>query len=329
MSQIIHDPALTAIQEDVLLNCGGFIWECLAPIFSVPSCSYKYTVFDNSDAYKIPQTKLAGCAYPNEIECVTFETKSRETGEYFLDKYICNRDVNCFNANSCNGPRFDWVARQQQNLFNKLLLRHEYDVVSAAFDETKYKPYNAGDKVKNGQCVDMKDLGGQPHDPATNLLEIFQCLVADMYPRPTHAVLSRRLLNAFRRHPDFLGAGCVVSSMADQSVVEDFLGVKLCISDAVYDAAPFGAATQDIRCFLEDKLLFFTRTNGSVGIDCGDANFGWTAQWQNTFAGRIPCPKRGGRGGFYLRAGWDIDVHFNHSLGFLVKNIETKAPIAP
>lgn len=324
MSQIIHDPALTSIQEDVLLNCGGFIWQCLAPIFQVPACAYKYTKFDNSSAYKIPQTKVAGCAYPNEIECISFETASRDTEEHFLDKYICNRDLQCFNAGNCNSPTFDWVARQQQNLFNKLLLRHEYDVVNQAFDSTAYDTYDADKKVKNGMCVDMAALGGQPHDPTTNILEILQCLIEDMYPKPTHLVTSRRILNALRRHPDFLGAGCVVSSIADQSVVEDYLGVQLCISEAVYDAAPFGAP-QDIRCFLEDKMLFFTRTNGSVGLDCGDANFGWTAQWQNTFAGRIPCPKRGGRGGFYLRGGWDIDIHFNHSLGFLIKGVEAKA----
>jgi len=326
MSSIIHDAALTAIQEDVLLNCGGFIWECIAPLKTVPACSYKYTVFDNSTAYKIPQTKLAGCAYPNEIECVTFETKTRETEEHFLDKYICNRDLSCFNASNCNSPTFDWVARQQRNLFNKLLLRHEYDVISQAFDATKYQPFDADAKVKNGQCADMAtDIGGQPWDPAFNLLEKLSCCLDNMYPRATHAVMSRRTLNALRRHPDFLGAGCVVSSIADTSVVEDYLGVRLCISDAVYDAAPFGAP-QDIRCFLEDKILFFTQTDGSVGLDCGDANFGWTAQWQQTFAGRIPCPKRGGRGGFYIRGGWDKDVYFNHNLGFLIKGIENKQP---
>lgn len=327
MSVFEHDAALTAIVQDIK-QCGNGVADCIAPVQQVPSCTYKYTIFDNEAYYKIPQAKLAGCAYPNEIECLTFETKIRETNQYFLDKYVCERDLACWNASPCNTVQFDWLAKQAQNLMNKLMLSHEFDVVSKAFDETKYIPYDSTATLNNGMCIDwaVECPDDQPHDPQAKLLEKLMCLIEESAPRYNYMVIGRSVLNAFRRHPDFLGSGCVISNLTDTDSIAALLGLDgICVSDNYYDAAPLGAG-RDLKRFVDTSILLFHRSPGATSPDCGEANFGWTAQWRQTFAGRIPCPKRGGTGGLYLRAGHDIDVHIENKLGFLIKNIESKAP---
>lgn len=326
MSSIIHDPALTAIIEDVKL-CGTGVAACIAPVQRVPSCTYKYTVFDNSNYYKIPQTKLAGCAYANEIECIPHNTKSRETDGHYLDKYICETEYACFQSSNCNAPSFDWLARQATALQNAVLRSHEFDVVNEAFDQTKYVPYDATQTLNNGMCLDWNTQypNCQFWDPQSNLLEKLMCLIDESAPRYNYMVIGRQVLNAMRRHPDFLGAGCLISNLTDMSAIESLLGIRICVSDNYYDSAPYGA-DQVLRRFVDDQILFFHKSETANSPDCGEAQFAWTAQWRDVYSARIPCPKRGGRGGFYIRNGWDIDVAVNHHLGLLIKGVEGKQP---
>lgn len=325
MSVFEHDAALTAIVEDIKI-CGDSVADCIAPVQRVPSCSYKYTVFDNSNYYKIPQTKLAGCSYANELECLPHATKSRETEQHVLDKYICERDLACFLSSNCNSPSFDWLGRQAQNVMNAVLRSHEFDVVNTAFDETLYKPYDAAETLNNGMCYELP-ADCQLWDPQARLLEKLMCLIEESAPRYNCMVIGRSAMNALRRHPDFLGAGCVISNLTDVDSVRDLLGLdKLCISSSYYDSAPFGA-DRVLRRFVDDKILLFHRSPTANAPDCGEAQFGWTAQWRDVFSGRIPCDKRGGRpGSFYLRAGWDKDTYVNPELGLLIKGVVSKKP---
>jgi hypothetical protein len=304
------DPALTAIAI-AYRNSRLIADEVLPRIPPLPRQEFQWWKFALDENFRIPDTKVGRTSRPNEVE-FSASQESESTEDYALDDPIPQSDID----NASEG--YDPVGRATESLTDLIMLDREKRCADIVFDENTYPPTQRETLSGADQFSDSSSK------PIVKLMRVMDKMIM----RPNIMVIGRLAFTDMIQNPSIVRAyhrNDGGDGTADAKFLADILGLEqILVGEAWLVTSKKGQATtttarvwgKHIALLHRDKLA--NPTTGSAGR----ATFGFTAQWGQKVAGKIPDPHIGMRGGMRIRSGESVkECICAPDFGYFLKNV--------
>lgn len=293
------DPVLTQIA--MAYRNRELIADLVLPRVPVGGEDFKYTVFEKSERFTVPNTRVGRKSRTNEVEFGADE-KTASTRDYGLEDPIPQSDID--NA----GQRFNPVNQATEAMTDLILLDREIRVADLVMDSNQFGTDNK--LAVSNPWTD--DTNGTPLD---DILESIDSPIM----RPNVVTFGQADWRAFSRHPQVVKAvhgNSGDSGIATRQQVANLLEVEEVLVGQSYvnnsrkgqDAA-FSRVWSGVLAFHRNQAA-----NTRNGI-----TFGMTGQYQDRIAGQWEDKDIGLKGGQRVRVGESVkELLSAPDLGFLL-----------
>ncbi|MBO9421714.1 capsid protein [Labrenzia sp. R4_2] len=302
--QFTESPVLTAIAIAYSNPDYSLIADQVLP--RVPSSgTFKYQVYDEAEAFTLPDTRVGRRSAPNQVEIEGTE-QDGSTEEYGIDVPLDNKTIAEAKKN-----KWDPEKRAAERATDIVLLDREVRTANLIKNPANYH----ADHVEALAGADMFT------DPNSDPVTIIEDLMATCWQRPNQITFGFGAWMAFRKHPKVVKA--VHANSGDQGrashqQVADLLEVKRIL---------VGESRVNIKRPGEDPVLARVWDNivsgqfiNKTADTSGGITFGYTAQNGKKVAGTMSA-NMGLRGGKLVRSGEDVrELIVARRAGFLIQN---------
>lgn len=269
---------------------------------------FTYTLMTKAEGFTIPDTKVGRKGEPNEVEFTGTRVTGR-TEDYGLDDFVPFNDVQ-------NAPAgYDPEAYAAVMLEDLVQLDREVRVANTVFAQATYPASNRVTLAGNQQWSDFVNS-----DPIADITTALDTPIV----RPNVAVFGRQAFSTLSRHPKIakavLGNSGDVTIATRKQIAELFELEEVLVGASYVNTAKPGQAATMARVW--GKHAAFIRRDKLVQTtDDKRVTFGFTVQYGQKVAGRIPEPKKGLRGGTRVRVGESVaEVISAADVGYFVQN---------
>lgn len=270
--------AQQALVQEINANRTGLVADELFPLVETPE---KFAVIDWSKELKNlrEEDDAVDCKTDaREVDSDGYSTVLHQLKGHALIQSLCVEKDHCYDQTQVKK-----VLSKTRQLANKLLLAREkraIDLVTTTGNytaQTGKKPSDSTAKVNGGYFTETRNtFFGSSFD----VLAYLQGLNDNtFYGQFNKAVMSRGMLNSILAHPSVIGSSYNPVARTSKEVLEELLGVKIVIADAVYNDG-VGANLDLKRVFPADSIVF-TRSYDLVSSDDYEFVFGIGAYSQN------------------------------------------------
>jgi len=267
----------------------SYIADSVLPRFPVSVQSFKYTQYNKSERFTIPDTDVGRTSQPNEVEFGGTETEASTT-DRALDDPIPYADIE-----NAKGANFDIEGTAVEGIMDLIDLQREQRVATLVFNAANYA---AANKVTLAGTDQWSDFANS--DPIADImLGLDSCIM-----RPNKACMSRGVFTKLSTHPDIVKA--VNGNSGDsgiarrRAIAELFELDDILVGEAWYNSAAKGQTAAYGRLWGNAFLLF---RDEKQALQRKGATFGGTAQWGGRIAGSWEDKNIGMRGGKRVRSG--------------------------
>lgn len=284
------DPALTQIA--IAYRNPLYIADQVFPRTNVAKQQFLYRLYNKSERYTIPDTKVGRKSTPNEVEFgYTEPTGSAE--DYALDDVIPIADIQ--NA----GMGVNLQGNAVEALQDLIDLDRELRVATAAFATANYLTANKVTLSGTDQWSDHAN--SDPIDDIETALDT-------PLIRPNIGVFGLATWRQLSTHPDIVtgvhGVTAAAGKVTEMQVADLFGLDQVIVGRAKYNSAAKGLT--EVYGNVWGKHAAFHHRNLAATTQRG-VTFALTAQWGNRFAGQMNEPKTGARGSIRVRTGESVD----------------------
>lgn len=302
--QFTESPSLTAVAIAYRNPDYALIADQVLPRVQ-SSGSFKYQVYDEAEAFTLPDTRVGRRSAPNQVEIEGTE-KDGSTEEYGIDVPLDNKTITEANKNGWNPEK-----RATERATDIVLLDREVRTAGLIKDPNNYH----SDHV---EALSGSDLFS---DPASDPTSIIEDLMATCWQRPNQITFSFGAWMAYRKHPKVVKA--VHGNSGDQGratrqQVADLLEVKrILVGESRVNINRPGESPVLARVW--DNIVSGQFINKTADTS-GGMTFGYTAQNGGKVAGTLAA-NMGLRGGKLVRSGEDLrELIVARRAGFLIQN---------
>jgi len=283
-----------------------YIADFVLPRVPVGVQSFKYKKFDPRDSFTIPDTVVGRKSEPNQVEFGFEEVDSSAVG-YGLDEVVPNTDI----ENAPNG--YKPLDRATSMLTNLIELDRERRTAGLVFNASTYSAANK--TVLSGAA----QYSNPASDPIKGILDAMDgCII-----RPNKMVIGQGAWTALRTHPKIAkathGNAGDVSIAARQAVAELFELQDIYVGKGWYNAANKGKETMTLTRIWGNHIALIYQ-DALPGPD-GLITYGFTAQFGQRVANRIPKPEIGLSGSEMVRVGEYVrELVVAGDMGYFIQN---------
>lgn len=308
------NPTLSAIAIAYTNKADSLIADSVLP--RVPTgMKFKYTKYDATQGYTVPQTKVGRKSEPNMVDFGGTDVQD-ECADYGLDDLIPNSEIQAFDEmpKPASGGPIDPKQISTMLLTNLILLDREVRVANTVFNAANYLAGQQQTLAGTSQWSDYVNS-----NPLSALLSALDVPLV----RPNKMTIGRAGWTALRQHPKVVqavyksqqGAGTIsLEQLAELLELEE-----ICVGSAFVNTARKGQAANYTRAWGKHCSLTYTNVQAAM---TGQPTFGFTAQFGTRIAGDIPEQKAGLRGGVRVRCGESVkEVICSPDAGYFFQNI--------
>lgn len=299
-------PELTAVA--IAYRNQRLIADRVFPYLPVGSTTFRYLKYTAAEGYTVPDTRVGRKSAPNEVEFSATEVEAK-TESYGLDDPVPQHDIELAAA-----AGYDAIGRAVEGIMDLVLLDREKRCADLAFDDTQYAASNKVTLAGTSQWSDFTNS-----NPINDILTgLDACLI-----RPNVAVMGRAVFSKLVQHPKIVKATYGDNTDAGvarlRDIAELFELEEILVGEAWINTAKKGQAASYARCWGKHVALIY---RDPLALSTGQRpTFGFTARFGTRFAGAIPDPKIGLKGGQRVRAGEEVkEVICANDLGYFIKN---------
>lgn len=283
------DPHLQAIAVAYRNPRVALIADHVLPRVFVGKKEFKYWVYDLSEGFRVPDTKVGRRSAPNEVEFSATE-QTDSVADYGLDDPIPQDDID-----NAAGTRHNPVERAVEQITDLILLDREKRAADLVFAAGSY---NAACRVQLAGTDQWSDAVNS--DPIDDIMTALNAALM----RPNIAVFGQATWAKLAVHPKVLKA--VHGNAGDAGVARRAQIAELFELQDVYvgsgwlDTSKKGQAASMSRVW--GKHAAFLHVNPTADTS-GGLTFGYSAEFGSRIAGAQPDSKIGLRGGQRVRVG--------------------------
>lgn len=301
------DPQLTGIV--IAYKNGAYIADQVLPRLAprLTKREFKYLKFVFGEAITLPSALVGRKSTPAQVEFSATEIADF-VEDFGFDDVVPTDDVQ-------NAPEgYDPLGHAAQRLMDLTMLAREKRVADKVFAAATYPAANR--TVLSGTS--------QWSHAASSPLNAVQDAADSMVMRPNIMVIGRPAWTQLRRHPSIIQAISVSGTdkgAATQRAVADLFELdELIVGEAWVNTARKGQPVSTTRLWGKHAALLHRAPLATSASDV--PTFGWTAQYLDRIAGKMPEPKIGLRGSTLVRAGESVrEVIGAADLGFFFENV--------
>lgn len=303
--QFTESAVLTAIAIAYSNPDYSLISDQVLPRVPAPAATFKYQVYDEAEAFTLPDTRVGRRSAPNQVE-ISGSEREASTEEYGIDIPLDNKTIAEAQRN-----KWDPDKRATERAADIVLLDREVRTASLVKDPANYHP----DHVETLAGADIFT------DPASDPITVIEDLMATCWQRPNQLTLGFSAWRALRKHPKVVKA--VHGNSGDQGratrqQIAELLEVqRVLVGESRVNIKRPGEAPVLARVW--DNIVagqFINRTADTTG----GLTFGYTAQLGTKIAGTLPA-NMGLRGGKLVRSGEEVrELIVANRAGFLIRN---------
>lgn len=306
------NPALTGIAMAFRNPMGSYIYDKVFPPIPVAAREFEWTQYGTEEAFRIPETLVGRTSRPNQVEFTAIR-KGDSVIDYALDSPVPQDDID-------TAPKgYDPQQRAVMQVADLVMLDREKRVADLTFNLNTYDP-----------TLRTTLLGVQQWSDYTNsdpILAINTALDL-MLIRANIWVIGRQAWTVLRSHPKLINAlrgyqGTTIGNnqgMVSQADLAAYFELdEIIVGSGRSNTAKQGQVGAFTR--LWGKNSAFLVRNPLADLKSGGVTFGLTAQFGNKFAGSIPDPDIGFKGGQRVRVGESVkEVITSNLAGYYFQN---------
>ncbi|WNJ89164.1 capsid protein [Bosea sp. 685] len=310
----IVDAALSAIAIKFSNPDVSLIADRVLPRRPVGGEKFKWLKFPVEDSFTVPNTLVGRKGRPNQIEVGATEEDSSVL-DYGLDDLVPNSDVDAARQQREAGfSVYDPEARATEVLTDLVLLDREIRVAAKVFD---LNTYAASQRVTLSGTSQFSDIVNS--DPIN---VINGALDSTFVMRPNKMVIGQLAWTKVRSHPHIVnavkGGNLNKGNATREQVAELFELQEIIVGSSFVNTARKGQTAAMSRVWGKHISLIYQ--NSVAGPDAG-MTFGYTAQYGNRLAGRIPDSNIGLQGGAAIRVGERVrEIVSAPSVAYFIQN---------
>lgn len=275
------------------------------PRVPVPGEAFKYNVYDEAEAFTLPDTRVGRRSAPNQVELEGTQ-KDGSTEEFGIDIPLDNKTISEAKRN-----KYDPEKRATERATDIVLLDREVRTADLVKNPANYHP----DHVETLSGTDVFD------DPASDPITIIEDLMATCWQRPNQITFGFAAWRSLRKHPKVMKA--IHANSGDQGratrdQIAELLEVKrVLVGESRVNIKRPGENAVLARVW--DNIVAGQFINRSADTN-GGITFGFTAQNGSKVAGTLPA-NMGLRGGKLVRSGEEVkEFIVARRAGFLIQN---------
>ncbi len=277
--------------------------------------SFAWTKYDTAEQFTVPDAKVGRKSEPNQVT-FTSEQVADKVEDFGLDDFVPQRDMDVWAAmpKPASGGPVSPEMVATMGLTNLIVLGREVRAASVVFNPANYEVGLKATLAGNDQWSDFEDS-----DPLKALLEALDKPLV----RPNKMIIGGLAWTTLRQHPKIVqavhinatGAGTVTrQQLAELLEIE-----KVVVGGARVNTARKGQAANFVRTWGKHCALIYS---SKIAAQTFQPTWGWTAQFGTRFAGTIPEPKRGLKGGNTIRVGEQVkEVVAAKGAGYFFENV--------
>jgi hypothetical protein len=309
----VVDAALSAIAIKFSNPDVSLIADRVLPRKPVGGEKFKWLKFPVEDSFTVPNTLVGRKGRPNQIEVGASEEDSSVL-DYGLDDLVPNSDVDAARQQREAGfSTYDPEARATEVLTDLVLLDREIRVAAKVFDLNTYAA---------SQRATLSGSSQFSHADSDPIGVINGALDSTFVMRPNKMVIGQLAWTKVRSHPHIVnavkGGNLNKGNATREQVAELFELQEIIVGSSFVNTARKGQAATMSRVWGKHISLIYQ--NGVAGPDAG-MTFGYTAQYGNRLAGRIPDPNIGLQGGASIRVGERVrEIVAAPSVAYFIQN---------
>jgi hypothetical protein len=277
--------------------------------------TFAWTKYDTAEQFTVPDTKVGRKSEPNQVT-FTSEQVQDKVEDHGLDDFVPQRDMDVWAAmpKPAGGGPVSPEMVATMGLTNLILLSREVRVAGVVFNPANYEAGLKETLVGNDQWSDYDDS-----DPLQDLLDALDKPLV----RPNKMIIGGLAWTKLRQHPKIVqavhinatGAGTVTR----QQLAEVLEIEKVVVGGARVNTARKGQAANFVRTWGKHCALIYS---SKIAAQTFQPTWGWTAQFGSKFAGAIPEPKRGLKGGNTIRVGEQVkELVAAKGAGYFFENV--------
>ena len=312
----VADPVLTAIAVNFKNPDATFIADNVLPRVPVMAPEFKWTYFPPEQLFTVPNSEVGRKGRVQEVE-FTAEERTSSVIDHGFDDVVPQRDIEAAAALRGQGrTAFDPEARAVEGLTHLLQLDRESRVAGLVQDPANYDADKVVTLAGTDQWTDQANS-----DP---IGVISTALDATFIMRPNVMALGRLAWTALSTHPDIMKAinrtGGDRGRASREAVAELFELSEILVGDSYLNTAAKGQTAAMSRVWGTDAALL--HRNAQAGPDGTQPAWGWTAQFDQRFSGRMQESQVGLKGSTRIRVGEQLrEVISAPATGFLIQSV--------
>lgn len=305
------NPELTAIAIAYKNDAVSLIADQVMPRVQTAK-KFKYTVYDQSDAYTVPDTKVGRRSEPNMVDFGGTDVTA-ECLDYGLDDLIPNDEIEAFNSMPKAPGAISPMALSTMMLTGLTQLDREVRVANLIFNAASYAAANKDD-LSTGTNRQFDQANSDALGILTDAMDV-------PLVRPNFLILGQEVWTKLRRNKTIVqavGKSAQTSGYASRQEVAELLELPggILVGSSRFNTAKKGKAPSYSRAWGKFAALL---NIDSMAAQMGQPTFGFTAQWGSKIAGDMPEPKSGLRGSVRVRSGESvIEVISSVDSGYLM-----------
>jgi hypothetical protein len=293
------NPALTAIAIGYRNRDIDLIADRILPRIGKTGKKFKYTVYPISDAYTVPNTRVARRGAPTQVDFGGTEVPD-ECVDYGLDDVLPNDEVIAWEQmpKPASGGPVSPMAKSTSLLTGLILLDREIRVANLVFNAATYPAANRATLSGTSQWSDF--VNSNPVDVILAALDV-------PIFRPNVLTFGQATWTKLRQHPRMvtaiLGNQVNAGAVTREQVAAFFEVREVVVGAGFVNTARKGQAPVMSRVWGKHAAALFVSQDAA---DADQPTFGFTAEFGDRIAGDMNEPKLGLRGSTIVRVGESV-----------------------
>lgn len=305
------DAALTGLVQEYGNCAGDFISDCVFPAVKTCGMNFKFTKFDEGEAFNMYNDLVGPVSQVNEISMQNSGFVLGETECYALESVIPMTDYQQQNCSPCSTAGYDLEAAAVKNLVRSLMLNRDYRNAQFLFDTANYTNQTslAGQELNSGAATAA--------DPLDFISEVIACAKYGL----NYAVMNKKVFHWIRKHPSVLGSS-FARGLTSEDQVAAALGLEgICIANSCYNSAGLGLPPVINQTF-GNSILLFQRGEMTLNTACPSPSFGFNAVSCDAEVYKYFDESIGLKGGYRIKYGvCHKDTLVDETMGHLITDV--------
>ncbi len=303
--QFSTSPTLTAIAIAYKNADYSLIADQVLPRIPAPAPAFKYQIYNDAEAFTLPNTHVGRRSSPNMVEIEGSEKSAS------VDAFGIDVPLDVVTIEEAKRNKFNPETRATERATDIVLLDREVRVAKLVTDPANYH----SDHV---EALSGSDLFS---DPDSDPVSIIEDLMSTCWQKPNQLTFGFASWRAFRKHPKVVKA--VNANSGDEgrislSAATELLEVKrILVGESRININRPGENPELNRVWDDVVCGQFINQNADT---TGGITFGFTAQYGSKVGGTLPA-NMGIHGGKLVRSAEEVkELIVANRAGFLIQN---------